>query len=220
MLNSLRAIIFDLDGVIVNSEPLHDEANRRALAYYGIELPDSLIEAFIGKPDLAIMEEASLRYLNSLDAVPALMELRQQFFRELAVELQPIPGVLEFLRRARPVFQAFGLATSSLRENQEITFDQLGLHPWFSAVVTVEDVEQPKPDPEPYRRAAVGLGLTPAECLVIEDSVKGIASAKGAGCVVIGLTTSFPSTDLAAAGADYVCTSFGEIAHLLEFADS
>ena len=220
MLNSLHAIIFDLDGVIVNSEPLHDEANRRALAHYDIELSDSLIEAFIGKPDLAIMEEASLRYLKSLDPVPALMELRQQVFRELAVELQPIPGVIEFIQRARPRFQGFGLATSSLRENQKIIFDQFGLQPWFSTVVTVEDVERPKPDPEPYRRAAAGLGLEPAECLVIEDSIKGIASAKGAGCVVIGLTTSFSSSELAAAGADYVCTSFGEIAQLLEFPDS
>ena len=143
------------------------------------------------------------------------MAEKQRAFLAAAAQVRAVPGALDFIAQVRPAVQGIGLATSSLRANQELAFAQFALAPFFDVVITVEDVQRTKPDPEPYQRAVAALGLPAAECLVIEDSVNGILAAKGAGCPVVGLTTSYPAALLHAAGADQVCESFGEILALL-----
>jgi len=209
---NIQAIIFDLDGVIIDSEALHNEAIAAAVAAHGFTVPDALFEEFMGIPDEVLLDHINRHFLGGRGSVAELLAEKQRAYLGVAHLARAIPGAVEFIQRARPQFRAFGLATSSLRFNQQLAFDQLDLHRFFDAVVTAEDVTRTKPDPEPYQRAAALLGLCADECVVIEDSLNGIRAGKGAGCTVFGLTTTYPAHDLAAAGADRVCASFAEIA--------
>lgn len=211
----IDAILFDLDGVLVDSEAMHNAAVAAAVAAHGVTLPDALFDEFMGIPDEQLLEHINDVYLGGRFRVTDLLAEKQVAYLAVADRLQAIPGAVEFIRAARPHFGGFAVATSSLRSNQVLAFDRFGLHDCFDAVVTAEDVEHTKPDPEPYRRASERLGIPAAACVVIEDSVNGIRSGKEAGCRVIGLTTTYPTATLAAAGADAVCTSFEEIRAIL-----
>lgn len=211
----IRAILFDLDGVIIDSEALHNEAVAAAVATHGVLVPDALFEEFVGIPDVVLLDHINRHYLGGRGDVAALLAEKQVAFLKVAHQVRAIPGAVEFIRVARQHFQALGLATSALKSNQQLAFDQLDLHRFFDAVVTADDVTRTKPDPEPYLRVAERLGLPTDECVVIEDSRNGIRAGKAAGCVVIGLTTTYPAASLRSASADDVCSSFAEIADLL-----
>lgn len=211
----IQAIIFDLDGVIIDSETMHNQAVALAAAAHGAAVPDSLFDEFMGTPDEALLDHVNRTFLGGRFSVAELLAEKQTAYLQIVDQLQPIAGAVDFIREARPHFRAFGLASSSLRSNQAIAFDRFDLHRYFDVVVTAEDVTHFKPDPEPYRRAVARLALPADGCVVIEDSMNGIRSAKGAGCKVIGLTTTYPAAQLAAVGADVVCASYVEIRDLL-----
>jgi HAD superfamily hydrolase (TIGR01509 family) len=214
-MQKFQAIIFDMDGVIIDSEALHHESMRAMAAGQGVQLTDTLLDEFIGIPDLQLVEHINRHYLGGRQSVSALLQAKQQAFLQLADRIREIPGAVDFIQRSRPQFAAFGLATSALRANQQLAFDRFGLHRYFDAVVTAEDVSRTKPDPEPYLRAAEQLGVSAQRSVAIEDSRNGVRSAKAAGCHVIGLTTTYPADALLAAGADVVWSSYDEIAAYL-----
>ncbi|MEN9222664.1 MAG: HAD family phosphatase, partial [Thermostichus sp. BF3_bins_97] len=137
-------------------------------------------------------------------------------FHKLLADIPLVPGVLEFLAASRQRFPTLALTTSATRQDQEQIFNRFDLHRWFDGVITAEDIQRAKPDPEPYVKTAGMLGVDPTLCLVIEDSTHGIRSAKGAGCFAVGLTTSFGAAELRQAGADAVVESFVELAELLD----
>lgn len=211
-MNRFHAIVFDLDGVIVDSEALHNEAVAAAAAARGATLPDALFDEFMGIPDEVLLAHINTTYLQGRFSVAELLADKQAHYLQVADQVRAVPGAVEFIHTARPHFRAFGLATSSLRANQLLAFDAFDLHRYFDAVVTADDVTRTKPDPEPYVRAVAQLSLPPNACVVIEDSRNGVRAAKGAGCVVIGLTTTYAAAELTAAGADMICSSFEEIA--------
>jgi beta-phosphoglucomutase len=109
-----------------------------------------------------------------------------------------------------------GLATSALRENQQRAFERFGLDCYFDAIVSGNDAQKGKPDPEPYLLTGARLDVDPAKTLVIENSVNGIRSGKAAGCKAVGLTTSFERETLEKAGADLVVDGFSELWGTLE----
>jgi beta-phosphoglucomutase len=153
-------LLFDMDGVIVDSEPIHARAGAIALQRC-----------------------------------------------HLSLDLAPISS--------RRRFSALAVTTSAIRRDQAQIFQRFDLHRWFDAVITAEDIQRAKPDPEPYLKTAAAVGLDPALCWVIEDSTHGIRAAKGAGCFAVGLTTAFTAEELRHAGADVVVDSFAELAALL-----
>lgn len=211
-----RAIVFDLDGVIIDSEALHNEAVAAAVAARGFTVPDALFDEFMGIPDAVLLDHINRHYLDGRYEVAELLADKQAAYLCVADQSRAIPGAVEFIHAARPHFQAFALATSALKTNQQLAFDQLDLHRFFDAVVTADDVTRTKPDPQPYQLAVERIGLRAHECVVIEDSLNGVRAGKAAGCTVIGLTTTYPAGELSAAGADRVCASFDEVAaHLL-----
>lgn len=211
----LRAILFDLDGVLIDSEGLHTAAALAALAEHGVHLPRGLIDQFIGTPDVVFMQHASQTYLQGRIAPADLLASKQRIYLQTEERMQAVPGAIDFLHAVRPQ-TATALVTSSLRHNQELAFARFGLAPCFDAVVTAEDVTHTKPHPEPYLTAVVRLGIPAAECLVIEDSLHGLAAARAAGCCTLALATSCPVDTLTAAGADYVCKDYAEVAAVWE----
>jgi HAD superfamily hydrolase (TIGR01509 family) len=212
----LRAIIFDMDGVLIDSEALHNAAIAATMAEYGVSLPPSLFAELTGTTDAAFLEQASRTYFGGSISAATLLERKQHFFVASEDQVQPIPGALDFLRAVRPQVAATALVTSALRHNQQLAFARFGLAPCFDAVVTAEDVTHGKPHPEPYQTAVVRLGIPADECLVIEDSLHGLAAARAAGCRTLGLATSYSVETLAATGADYVCASYAEVAAVWE----
>jgi beta-phosphoglucomutase-like phosphatase (HAD superfamily) len=104
-----------------------------------------------------------------------------------------------------------------LQENQQRIFEIFNLSPYFSTIITGEDIINGKPHPEPYLKTAEKLGVAPANALVIEDSLNGVRSGKAAGCRVIAITTSFPREPLMELQADYVVDSFAELERLFRF---
>lgn len=206
------AILFDLDGVVIDSEPVHEEAKRIVFARHGIEVPDSLFDQYKGKTDWDIVAHVVHEYANGKITVDELLAQKQQAFRELASKVPLVPGALDFIRAAKQVYR-LALTTSSTPRNQGIAFDQFDLWQYFETIVTAVDITRPKPDPEPYLITCKKLNVSPDACLVIEDSVNGVLSGRTAGCTVAGLTTSFSAEALERAGAHFVVDGYEALAH-------
>jgi HAD superfamily hydrolase (TIGR01509 family) len=205
-----HAVVFDLDGTVIDSEPLHERTAGLVFAAYGMPVPDYLFETFKGRTEQEIVRHMIGHYAaGPIDEV-ALMNERQAMYESLIHELEPVEGVLPLIADLAETHR-LALATSSPRRNQQLAFDKFGLDRYFDTVVTLDDVVRPKPDPEPYRLAAERLGVAPSRCLVFEDSSSGIRSALDAGCTVIALTTSFPAESLRAAGASHIASGFAEV---------
>jgi len=215
--NKFQALIFDMDGVIVDTEALHAEAKRTAFESYQIEVPENLYAEFRGRSDEDMVEHVVKEYGAVQLSAAEVLKYKHDIFRTLHQKIVPVEGVLEFIRLARSHFDKLAVTTSATKDNQEFTFEKFGLQPFFDIVVTAKEIRQTKPHPEPYLITARQLGLNPASCMVIEDSKNGILSAKAAGCVVVAITTSFSKSELKEANAeyDYVVDSYPELASLL-----
>jgi HAD superfamily hydrolase (TIGR01509 family) len=190
-----RGAIFDMDGVLVNSEPLHCRAFQDVLMAYGIRLTEEeYYERFIVYSDREVLEQV----LPSPRAVVAAVAAKERRYLELIGAGVPAFGDgLALLAKTQG--WRVGLATGSLRREAEMVLAALGIRQRFHTVVTRDDCQRGKPDPEPFVRAAVGLGLTPRQCVVIEDTPGGVQAARAAGMRCVAVTHSCPRESLAAA---------------------
>jgi HAD superfamily hydrolase (TIGR01509 family) len=199
-------VIFDMDGVLVDSEPLGMEATRRLLARYGIPYSEGENEEFIGRTTLECC--GILRDRHRLE--PAVPALARQYLDELlglaraqAAPMPGVPGTLELLLR-----RGYRLALASSAEPEVIaaTLDTLCLRPLFEVVVSGVEVARGKPAPDIFVETARRLAVAAAECVVIEDSRNGMLAAKAAGmrCVVVPCSTTagqdFGGADLRLSG--------------------
>lgn len=199
----MRAAIFDFDGVIVNSEPLHFRSLRDALALEGVlvteeEYYHSLL-AYDDHGAIRIaLETRGLAW--SAEERGRIAKRKALIFEDLLPEVPFFPGVHEFVR-AMAAAVPVAIASGARRGEIEAILTAGGLRDVFGAIVGADDVENTKPHPEPYLRAAAqlsknGNGISPTACLAIEDSVPGIASARAAGMKVLGVTNSYPAERL------------------------
>jgi HAD superfamily hydrolase (TIGR01509 family) len=205
-------ILFDMDGVLINSEPLHEFTLLELSGQFGRRFEnESELQQFKGLPEVSV---ATL-----LKEIFPAVTLENHEITRLRLELllanfhvvEMIEGALEFVKRCKAAGFCLGLTTSAARTIQQLAFEKFGLSKYFDAVVTGEDIKRGKPDPEPYLLTAGRLAQPASACMVIEDAVSGVISGKAAGCFVLGITTSFPANDLAAAGADLVLASFRDL---------
>jgi HAD superfamily hydrolase (TIGR01509 family) len=190
--------LFDLDGVLINSMPLHTRAWEVYLQRLGIEAVD--IEARMhGKRNPELVRDLIAADLPE-DVVFEHGAAKERLFRELmAAEIERcgIPGLVDFLQKYRDVPKA--VASNAERANIEFTLRSLGLENWFEVIVDGWEVERPKPFPDMYLMAAERLGMTPRECIVFEDSPVGAAAGKAAGMRTVGvetIPTEFAGLDL------------------------
>jgi HAD superfamily hydrolase (TIGR01509 family) len=211
------AFIFDLDGVLIDSEPLHERAQRIVFAEYDLVVPEDAYPTFKGKTEEAVFDFIVDTYGDDRHQADFLIEQKHRVYEDLFGELQPVPGAVDFVRHLARLGYPLGLATSAIAANQQRAVRMLGLDNTFDTILTADDVTHAKPHPEPYTRSAAALGLTPSACLVIEDTDLGIQSATRAGCRVVGITTTFEAEKLSHAGANLVVDSFAELADRLGF---
>ena len=212
-----KAVIFDMDGVIVDSEPLHVAAEKAACEYFGIDVPDYEWQGFKGMTALDIARNITAKYTNDRINPFTFVDVKTVMYLDVArKKLLPIPGALEFIASARKRFHRLALTTSSNRAIQELVFEKYSIGKHFDAVVNGDEIPAGfgKPDPQPYITTLVKLDVCASDAVVIEDSDNGIISAKRAGCTVIGITTSFDRHRLLDAGADRIVDSFSELQFL------
>jgi HAD superfamily hydrolase (TIGR01509 family) len=207
------ALLLDLDGTLVDSEPCHFAAHYQFLTTVGVPVTQADIESNVGKGDRVFYRSLMTRYgvVGDADAwVERKTDLLLAIYREQGLQLRP--GVMDLLERAA-TRGLYGLVvTSAERRVAAMSLAVTGLAQRLAARVCREDVIHQKPDPEPYLLAAERLSVPPARCLVIEDSPSGVLAGKAAGCTVIGFAGVISGDQLLAAGAERVITHLDQVA--------
>lgn len=213
--SSPLALIFDMDGVLINSEPVHERSKREALAQSGIHVPNERFANYIGRSDTVMIQDLAAEHgLTEADGTE-ILRLKHSIYESLEDTMQPVDGAVAFLHWAANRFR-LALATSSNQRNRRATLDKLGVATLFEAAVDAARFTHPKPSPEVFLIALNDLRLDPADCWIIEDALNGILAAKAAGCFAVGITTSFSREALKAAGADLVIDAFAELEQALQ----
>jgi HAD superfamily hydrolase (TIGR01509 family) len=213
---AIAGILFDMDGVLINSEPLHEFTLLELSGQFGRGFEnESELQQFKGLPEVSIAGLLKKIYPKVTLTTDEITKLRLKQLLDNFDVVQMIEGSLEFVKRCKAAGFRLGLTTSAARVVQQLAFEKFGLSEYFDAVVTGEDIERGKPDPEPYLLTAANLSQPATACLVIEDAVSGVISGKAAGCLVVGITTSFAAEDLRSGGADLVISSFRDLGNRL-----
>jgi HAD superfamily hydrolase (TIGR01509 family) len=196
-------VVFDLDGVIVDSHPLHKRAWRAFLASIGKQVSESDLDFILeGRRRRDIL----VHFLGELSdtEIQVCGNKKDEYFRQASFEPEPVPGTLEFIRKVTKAGLRIAVATSASRQRARWTLKQLKIADCFEVVVTGDEVIQSKPDPAIYQLAAQRLSISP-ECLfAVEDSVCGVLSAKSAGLRCLGIGIEKDVYPLLQAGADEV----------------
>jgi HAD superfamily hydrolase (TIGR01509 family) len=208
----LRAVIFDFDGVLVNSEPLHFRTLREILLPEGIAIDeDEYVQTYLAYDDRGAIRLALERHgiPYDRDNVDRIARRKAAVFDAAMAEVPLFPGVRELLQ-GLAAEMPLAIASGALHDEIQAILRSNGLLPLFETIVGADDVSRGKPHPEPYLTAMTRLHhraprLLPEECLVFEDSMPGIAAARAAGMTVVAVTNSYPAVKLSA--AHHVVTS-------------
>lgn len=205
----MAAVIFDMDGVLVISNPAHFKAWQDFSRESGIVITEEMFRReFSGRKNEEALE-ALFPGRFSEDERAELSRRKEALYRERYVPvLQPVPGVQDLVRDLARHRVALALATSGPPENVGAILHHLGLVGAFDVVVTGQDVKEAKPNPAIFLKAAEALGVSPARAVVVEDSLPGVRAAVAAGAVCLGLATSEPPERLKEAGAARVVDDF------------
>src|SRR2546427_3406944 len=208
-----RAVIFDMDGVIVDSEPLHERAFREVfeeIGYgqnHGIDFP-----AYYGQSDLIVWRDFIARHRPS-QSLDELLAKKEEKFAALLQREEPIFGGLPELLEKVSARYPLALASGSRHPTINAVLALRDLHRFFRVVVSSEDVAHGKPAPDIFLRTAELLDVAPKECCVIEDSASGVEAALAAGMTVMAITNSLPAEKLSR--ATRVVETYAEIEQLL-----
>lgn len=211
-LANAHGILFDMDGVLIDSEPVHEKAIIALTAELGDALDDeAVLYSFKGAPERTMAARLLEMYPDQTLTAEEIIQRKIVLFAGLFHQVRLIGGAKGFVERSHSTGRKHGLTTSASRSTQQLAFETFGFGRFFDTVVTGEDIRHGKPHPEPYQLTAEKLGLPTQDCLVIEDSINGVLSGKAAGCLVIAITGTFPENALIEAGADYIIHSFDEL---------
>ena len=183
----MKAVIFDLDGVLIDSEPLHAMADSLILKESGVVAPENYFDRFVGWTSKAMWEEIKKDY-NITPSAEELMELQLPLKLKLLQEsdYEPVSGIIELLKRLKKMDIPMAIASSSPRQFIEAVIEKIEIKKFFTVWLSGEEVAHSKPEPDIYFKVAELLAVNPNECIVIEDSTSGIIAAKRAGMRCIG----------------------------------
>lgn len=208
----IRTVIFDMDGVLVDTEPLHHDAFFRHFAELGIQMTAAEYNTFLGSSTRNVYQQLQQQF-NLTEDVQALVQRKRELFGvsfDASTELDLLPGARALIEDLHQAGLPLQLASSASKETIARVFGRFGLYPYFDNLVSGEDFPRSKPDPAIFLHAAQLAGIAPAQCLVIEDSANGVTAAKAAGMYCIGYRSAHSEgQDLH--HADRVVTHLGQL---------
>ena len=208
----LKAVLFDMDGVIVDTEPLHCKAYYQMFDAVNISVSDALYESFTGQSTINICRQLC-QLFNLTETPGTLVQLKRDFFKELFFNddsLTLIEGVLELIREYYAHGITLVLASSASMTTINNVFNRFHLNPYFISKLSGADLKASKPHPEIFINAAKASGFLKSECIVIEDSTNGIAAANAADIYCVGFKSPH-SKNQDYTHADKIISSFNEI---------
>lgn len=214
-MNKFKAVIFDMNGIIINDEHIHETAFKKTIKPYGVDLDHkTYLECCAGKTDRSGYEEIATRFSVNLPIENLLSQKSQIYLSLFPANKKSYPGVIELIHT---LFKDYILAltSSSSKDEVDLVTKEFGIKNLFKVIVTGNDVIKGKPDPEPYLITVKKLGFKPNECVVIEDSRNGVLAGKAAGMYVVAITTTHKSEDLNM--ADKIINNFEQVQQCLTF---
>jgi HAD superfamily hydrolase (TIGR01509 family) len=204
----LGGVIFDWDGVVINSAILHEKSWELLASELKLPLPPNHFKHGFGKKNEFIIPEI-LKWSHEQSKIKKWGKRKEELYRELG-KIEGIPildGMIRFLHSLKAEKIPCVIGTSTEKENLSLAFSQLNIGHFFSGAICSEDVNQGKPDPEVFLKAAQIIEQKPENCVVLEDSTHGIEAAKSGGMKALGLLTTKKESELFSSGADQVITN-------------
>lgn len=209
----IKAVLFDMDGVLADTEEFSSQAGMLFFQELGLPVSQADFIDFIGSGEDEYIGGVARMYGHEVtDIEAAKVRMYQLYEAVVHGRLEPLRGVVGFISSCRAQGLKTAVVTSADSMKMNINLEQMGLDPFlFDELISGSDVERKKPAPDIYLLAADRIGVDPSACLVIEDAVNGVLSAKRAGMVCAALLTSFSQELLRQAGADVVAGGFPEL---------
>jgi HAD superfamily hydrolase (TIGR01509 family) len=202
----IKGVLFDMDGVLVDSEQFICKAAIMMFNELGVKVLPEDFHPFVGMGENRYIGGVAEYHGIKVDIEKVKARTYEIYGIIVRDKLSPLPGVVEFISKCRKKHLKLAIATSADRVKMEVNMKEIGLPPdTFHSIITGQDVENKKPYPDIYIKAAKSIGLEPQECLVVEDAVSGIKAGKSAGCRCLAVASSFDVSALSE--ADWICKS-------------
>jgi len=206
----IKGVLFDMDGVLVDSEPYICKAAMMMFDELGVRVAPEEFKPFVGMGEnkyIGGVAESHGIKVNIEEVKARTYEIYQIIVRD---KLSPLPGALDFISECIRKDLRLALATSADRIKMEINLKEIGLaQDLFQSIITGLDIINKKPFPDIYIKAAESIGLHPVDCLVVEDAISGIKAGISAGCRCLAVTSTFSHSDLLE--ADWICESLENV---------
>jgi len=206
------ALIFDMDGVLVDSNPFHLRKWASLLTEHRIPFdPEDLLKQIVGHRNDGLLRHFFGPALTAEERRALIDELEEKFRAAFKPHAEPLPGLRQLIVQASQAGIPMAVASSAMRKNVEFVVDAIGLRPYFQCLFNGDEVTHAKPHPEIYLKTAEKLGVDPGLAVGFEDSFVGIEAVKNAGMKCVAIASSFPLEDLRRTRADRVVKSFTEL---------
>lgn len=193
MENKIKAILFDMDGVLIDAKDWHYEALNKALKLFGMEISRyDHLTTFDGLPTKVKLQMLSKRYYLPEELHPFINDVKQSYTAELVYQrCHPMFHHEYALSKLKQEGYKIAVCSNSIRKTIELMMDRAGLTPYLDLIISNEDVTKAKPDPEMYQTAIRKFGLKPEECIVVEDNLNGIQAGKASGASVLEVASVY-----------------------------
>ncbi|MDP3988346.1 MAG: HAD family phosphatase [Candidatus Levybacteria bacterium] len=205
----IKAVIFDLDGVISDTQSLHDEANSEILKSYGIKISsEAITKKWAGVPQRKLFETIFKENNVNPDIDKAIFDKWALVIKRIN-QVKQIPGAIKFVQKLQEENFSLAVASSATADFINRVLNVLKIKSYFTAIVNADEVKNGKPAPDIFQKTAEKLNINPSDCLVIEDAPTGVQAAKSAGMICIAITSTHKKEELI--GADKIINSFSEV---------
>ena len=204
------AVIFDMDGVLIDSNPYHKIALQQFCAKYGFNLSEEeLRNRIYGRTNKEWISNLFGEKLRAEDLLAYAFE-KEELYRQLYKDaIKPVKGLIPFLQELKTAGIKMAIGTSAPRGNVDFTLNAIGGESFFDSILDESHVEKGKPNPEIYLKCAKALDYPPEQCIVFEDSISGLAAARSSGAKVVGISTTHSANEMK--DADLIIDDFSEI---------
>jgi len=194
-----KAVIWDMDGVIVDTARYHLKAWQEVFRKRGVNFTEADFRRTFGQRNDTIIKTVLGREVSQEEMNAIAKEKEESFRRSIEQKLKPLPGVIELMTSVKERGFQMALASSAPIENIQLVSQTLGISDCFESIISDKDVTEGKPNPQVFLLAAERLGVGPRDCIVIEDAVAGVTAAKRAGMYCLAVTSTHPRQSLMAA---------------------